>query len=821
MKRSTLSLAGVGFLCLCVTTGTGLAQHEPRRDGGSNPDATAIVAVPHVAVPYQEQNQVIGRYCLRCHNDSLTRGGLSLENFDVANAHENVEVVEKMIRKLEAGMMPALPARRPDEETLTALVTALASRIDAAAATNPNPGGRTFQRLNRVEYERSVRDLLDLEIDAGAYLPPDPLSAGFDNIADVQGLSATVMEGYLGAAAEISRLAVGDPAASVAETKYTMSRYASQRDRVEGAPYGTRGGLSVVHNFPADGEYEVTITLFDSPEGLLFGKALLHQEQIEVSVNGERAALLDVGRFMDPDNQSLSTPRIFIRAGAQRISVVFIQRSEGPVVDLVSPHEWSLSDRSIGSVHGITSLVHLQGAAIIGPYNATGVSATPSRRRIFSCRPISPDEEGPCAEAIITRLATYAYRRPTTERDVAGLMSFFHKGTDNGGFEAGVRSALEALLSSPHFVLRFEAPATGPASGQLNNIGDVALASRLSFFLWGAAPDEALMTLAREQRLSDDAVLEEQVRRMLSDPRAAALGTRFAAQWLRLQDLDKVHPDALMFPDFHEELAAAMRRETELFFNSLVEDDRSVLDLLRADYTFVNGRLARHYGIPGVSGEHFRRVSVSNPERRGLLGHSSILTLTSHAERTSPVLRGKWVMSVLLGSPPPPPPPDVPELDATDAIADGRELTVRERLEQHRANPACASCHRAIDPIGLALENFDVTGAWRTKDAGNPVDTSGSLYDGTALTSPTDLREALLKYSPALITTFTENLMAYGIGRRVEYPDMPEIRAIVRAASHNDYKLSSFIVGVATSQAFRTNDEIQLPEVAAAHDEIR
>ena len=815
MKRSMLSLAVIGLLGLGVTARASLAQHQSTLDSSTMTGDRAIAAAA-----YQEQNQVIGRYCLRCHNDSTMRGGLSLEHFDVATAHENAEVTEKMIRKLETGMMPALPARRPDDATLTALVTALASRVDAAAAANPNPGGRTFQRLNQVEYERSVRDLLDLEIDASAYLPPDPLSAGFDNIADVQGLSATVMEGYLSAAAEISRLAVGDPNASLAVAKYPMSRYTSQRERVQGAPYGTRGGLSVIHNFPADGEYVFTLTVFDAPEGLLFGKALLHQEQIEVSVNNERAALLEVDRFMDPDNQSLSTGRIFIRAGAQRISVTFIQRSEGPSVDLISPHEWSLADRSIGSVHGITSLVHLQSAAIIGPHNATGVSATPSRKKIFTCRPTSPSEEAPCAEEIITRLATQAYRRPANERDIAGLMSFFQKGADGGGFEAGIGAALEALLSSPHFVLRFEAPAAAQAGGQRYRISDVALASRLSFFLWGTRADEELMTLARENRLSEDTVLEQQVHRMLQHPRAAALGTRFAAQWLRLQDLDKLHPDALMFPDFHEELAAAMRRETVLFFNSLVEDDRSVLDLLRADYTFVNNRLARHYGIPNVSGDHFRRVPVRDPERRGLLGHGSILTLTSHAERTSPVLRGKWVMSVLLGSPPPPPPPNVPELDATEAVADGRELTVRERMEQHRASPACASCHRAIDPIGLALENFDVTGAWRTKDNGNPVDTSGSLYDGTALTSPTDLREALLKYSPALITTFTENLLAYGLGRRVEYPDMLEIRAIVRAASRNDYRMSSFILGVVTSPAFRSNNQIQPADIAADIDGI-
>ncbi len=817
MKRSTLVFAVIGLLCLGATARSTLAQQQSVGNSSERPADRST----NNSSSYQDQNQVIGRYCVRCHNDGTMSGALSLESFDVALAHENAAIAERMIRKLEAGMMPPLTARRPDEGTVTELVAALVSRVDAAAAADPNPGGRTFQRLNRVEYERSVRELLDLEVDASAYLPPDPMSAGFDNIADVQGLSTTVMEGYLAAAAEISRLAVGDPNASVSETKYTMSRYTSQRERAAGAPYGTRGGLSVVHNFPADGEYMFTLTVFDSPEGLLFGKALHHEEQVEISINGARAALLDVDRFMDPDNQSISSQPIFIQAGAQRVSVVFIQRSEGPAVDLMSPHEWSLSDRSIGSVHGITSLVHLQGAAIIGPFNATGVSATPSRSRIFTCRPTSRSEEAPCAEAILASLASRAYRRPATERDIVGLMSFFRKAADEAGFEAGVRAALEAVLSSPYFVFRFEAPDAEPANKSGSPISNVALASRLSFFLWGSPPDEELMSLARGGQLADGAVLEQQVRRMLEHPRAAALGTRFAGQWLRLQDLDKVHPDALMFPDFHHELAAAMRTETETFFNSIVEDDRSVLDLLRADYTFVNARLARHYGIPDINGEHFRRVTVRSPERHGLLGHGSILTLTSHAERTSPVLRGKWVMSVLLGSPPPPPPPNVPELDATAAVANGRELTVRERLEQHRANPFCASCHNVIDPVGLALENFDVTGAWRTKDNGNLVDTSGSLYDGSAITSPTDLREALLRYSSAFITTFTENLMAYGLGRRVEYSDMPEVRAIIREAARDDYQVSSFILGVATSPAFRQNNAIQPDSVAVDREEIR
>jgi len=808
---------GLAALCL-VLAGSGVGAETPHRAAPGMPmpeaAAAAVVAVPktpQISQVAPDPNTVVGRYCLRCHNDTQRTGGLSLESFDVSRAGEHAEVAEKMIRKLLTGMMPPSNAQRPDAETYAALIAALESKVDDAAAMAPNPGGRTFQRLNRAEYERSVQDLLGLEIDAGAYLPPDTVSAGFDNIADVQGLSTTVMEGYLSAASEISRIAIGDPGAGPGESTYAVPRYVSQRERVEGAPLGTRGGVSVTHPFPANGEYIFTLHFYDSPIAMLYGKTTYHDEQVEISIDGERVALLDIDRWMDADNEDLKAGPIYVRSGPKRLTAAFVQKAEGPVPDLLSPHSWSLADKDIGAAYGVTTLPHLRDMAVAGPYNATGVSASPSRERIFSCRPTAANEERDCAARVLTDVGERAYRRPLAARDLDALMSFYEAGAADGGFEGGVRAALEAVLASPYFVFRFEQPAAG--DGASPRIDDLALASRLSFFLWGAPPDAELVALADEGTLSAPATLRQQVNRMLADPRAEALGTRFAAQWLRLQDLAKVHPDALAFPDYDQQLADAMRRETEFFFENLVREDRSVLELITADYTFVNERVARHYGIAGVTGDEFRRVIYPDAERRGLLGHGSILTMTSHADRTSPVLRGKWVMQVILGSPPPPPPPNVPELEATEAVGDGRLLTVRERMEIHRANPACASCHRMIDPIGLALENFDVTGAWRIKDNGMPVDPLSTFYDGSTVANAADLRRALLTYSDAFVATFTENLMAYAIGRRV---GMPSVRHITRQAAQDDYRLSSFIVGVVQSGAFQNNDQVQHSETAGA-----
>ncbi len=798
MKKFTAAIPIAGLFLLGLAAGSSVPAP------GSTPLLASIHTVDTVSA--DAANEMVGEYCTRCHNERRLRGNLSLEAFDAGALPESAEVAEEMIRKLRAGMMPPAGSNRPDEATLNTLAVTLESRLDAAAAANPNPGHRTFQRLNRAEYEQAIKSLLGIQIDASAYLPGETVSAGFDNIADVQNLSPTLLEAYLNGAAEIVRLALGDPDAVPSESTYKVARYASQREHVEGAPFGTRGGISIEHNFVADGEYEFRMAFQHESTGNFFGQTAPFEEQIEVSIDGERMALIDLDRWMhvqDPNGVTVRTEPIRVTAGAHQVSAAFIRKFEGPVVDLVSPHGWTLADKKIGYSYGITALPHLRDFVIGGPYGETSVSETETRRRILDCSPQSETEATACAESIVRRLGRQAYRRPLEENDVEALMGLYQAGASDGGFETGVRTVLQGMLASPDFVFRLEEPGEAVGVGETYRISDLDLASRLSFFLWGAPPDAELIDIATAGNLSDAAVLDQQLTRMLADPKADALGTRFAAQWLRLQDLDKVHPDALRFPDYYEQLAHSMRRETELFFNSLVRDNASVLDLLTADYTFVDQQLAEHYGIPGVNGEHFRRVSYPDASRRGILGHGSILTLTSHANRTSPVLRGKWVMEVLLGSPPPPPPPDVPELEATGEAQDGRLLTVRQRMEQHRANPSCNSCHRVIDPIGLALENFDVTGRYRIKDNGAAIDAVGELYDGTPITSPSDLRNALLRRPEAFVRTFTESLMAYALGRRVEFYDMPTVRKITHDAADNDYQLSTFIRGVVKSDAFQ------------------
>jgi hypothetical protein len=528
------------------------------------------------------------------------------------------------------------------------------------------------------------------------------------------------------------------------------------------------------------------------------------KEQIEVSIDGARVAVLDLNTRMsesDPKNNlEPQTEPVHVKAGPHRVSAAFISSFDAIPDDLVMPLENTLADVSIGQ--GITLLPHMRELRIIGPSMVTGVSETPSRRQLFTCRPTTAAEEAPCAKEIVKRLATQAFRGPVSADDVEGLLAFYHDARTRSDFETGIRLALQAILASPRFVFRFEeAPAT-IKPGQTYRISDADLASRLSYFVWGTMPDAELLKVVADRTLRAPGMLEKQLKRMLASPKAEALSTRFAAQWLRLQDLDKVAPDYLQYPQYDERLAASFRRETELFFDSLVREDRSLLDLLNADYSFVDERVALHYGIGNVVGPQFRRVAL--PEnRRGILGHGSILVLTSNSDRTSPVYRGKWVMEVLLGSPPPPPPPNVPELDDVKATGGGRTLSVRERMEEHRRNPTCASCHRVIDPLGLALENYDPTGAWRIKDNEVPVDPAGVLYDGSKIDGPASLRAALFKYKDAFVSAFTESLMTYALGRRVEAFDMPTIRAIVRGAAKNDYKLSSFIGGVVASPAFQ------------------
>ncbi len=792
LHGSRLSAQSIGLALVAVLLPLpGLAQEAP-----VSPAAETAAADPEAGAA----QKFLQRTCRACHNARLQRGELDLSGFDAAHPRENREIAEKIVRKLRTGMMPPAERPRPDPAAVAATVQHLEQRLDAAAL---DPGRRTFQRLNRAEYERAVRDLLGLEVDASAYLPPDTVSHGFDNIADVQSLSPTLMEGYLRAADAVSRIALGDPDASASEATYTVPRTRSQMERAPGAPMGTRGGTAVRHTFTASGDYVFKILLHSTPTGQLFGSTI-DGELLEIAIDGERRAVLEIDPFQsesDPGGMGLETPPVFVEAGARTVSAAFIERFEGPIDDLVTPIHHTLADTQIGLAQGVTTLPHLRSFAISGPTNGTGTAPVESRRRVFTCRPTSPAEELPCAETIVRDLATLAYRRELEPEDLRSLMSFYEGAASSGGFEPGVRAVLQAVLASPHFVFRFEQTPTEVPDDGVFTLANSNLASRLAFFLWSSVPDSEL--IAQTETLSDTSGIEAQVRRMLADPRAEAMGSRFAAQWLRLQDLEKLHPDALAYPQYDESLAAALRAETELFFEDLVRSNASAERLLDADYTFANERLAEHYGMPGVSGTALRRVPYPDTKRRGLLGHGSILALTSHANRTSPVLRGKWVMEVLLGSPPPPPPPDVPELEATDDIAGGKALTVRERLEEHRANPACTSCHRVIDPIGLALENFDVTGRWRVRDNGEPVDAGGELYDGTPLTGPADLALALRSRKDVVMTTLAENLLAYALGRRLEPADMPTVRRIVSAAASDDYKMQSFILAVATSDPFR------------------
>jgi hypothetical protein len=750
-------------------------------------------------------NGLIETYCKDCHNDNLVLGNQSFDGLDVGKVvPDRVHQEERMIRKLRAEMMPLPGAPRPSSDTLQMLAETMEQFIDKAEPLNP--GTRVFPRLNRTEYENAVKDLLAVDVDAGDYLPLDTKSANFDNIADVQMMSTTLLESYLNAAQAVTRIALGDKNATPLTTTYKVSPFASQHpwDHVEGAPYGTRGGLVVTHNFPADGYYKFVMQVE--------GGVGIDNVNLDVSIDNERKAYIEYEHGVNPTNgfadkplgvDIYNTDSIFVKAGQHTVAVTFVRGFEGPYEDLIRPHDWSHASNGNAST-GTTSPPGLVDFSINGPVKTTGVSETPSRKIIFSCRPSKSLSDKACADQIITRLATKAYRRPLTARDKDGLMKFYADGAKKGGFEGGIANALQAMLSSPYFVFRFETTPAGVQNGQDFQVSDIDLASRLSFFLWGSIPDETLLSLAQKKQLSQPAVLRAQVKRMLADPRSSALSTRFAAQWLRLQDIDKVHPDAYYFPDFDQSLADDMKKETELFFDNIVKGDKSILEMLTANYTFVNGPLARHYGIPNVSGNDFRRVNYPDDNRRGILGQGTYLVQTSFADRTSPVLRGKWIMEVLIGMPPPPPPPNIPSLDETADGNNGKPLTTRQRMELHRKNPTCKACHQYMDPIGLAMDNFDVTGRWRYRENAVLLDTQGNYYDGTPISSPKDLEAVLLKRPIPLVRSFTENLMAYALGRRVEDYDQPMVRKIAREAAADNYRFSSFVDAVVTSPEFLT-----------------
>jgi hypothetical protein len=785
-----VAAAGVALALVRVASDSPPGQSQPI----ASLHATAVTSP---ALAPATLTEVVQRYCVTCHNDQLLTGNVSLQAFDVERAGEKPETAERMIRKLRAGMMPPPGAPRPEGDTLVALVETLETRVDQAAVSTPNLGGRRFQRITRAEYERVIHDLLALDVDASSWLPPDVLVGAFDNASAGQPLSTTLLDSYMRAASEVSYLAIGDPEAASVTVRYRNPSELSQHawDRLEGAPFGTRGGLVVAHDFPADGEYVFQIET-------TFGEGTRLDHDIDISVADEAKALVPL-EYQAGNSNPVKTEPVFIRAGQQKVSAAFVRQIEGPYDDRFRPPQWSSANLGSGS-YGLTALPHITELLITGPVNVTGVSETASRAKIFTCRPTAPAQQRSCAESIFRDLATKAYRRPVTQEDVAELMVFYDQGlAEGGGFDAGVRTGLEAILAAPEFLFRFEHEPENAQPGQAYRLSDMDLATRLSFFLWASGPDQELLDAAASGRLSNDAVLEQQVRRMLADPRSDALATRFVHQWLRLQDVgEDVWPVPFYYPDFSAQLADAMVTETELFFQHLVREDRSLLELFSADYTFLNERLAKHYDIPGVAGDEFRLVRYPTDQRRGILGHGSVLLLTSVPDRTSPVIRGKWVMEVLMGTPPPPPPPNVPAFDASPSAGAGRLLTTRERMEAHRRSPTCNACHRFIDPIGLALDNFDVSGRWRIRENMAPLDTRGVFYDGTPISRPTELVDVLLKRPIPLVRNFTNNLLAYALGRPVEYYDQPTIRAITRAAEADGYKMSSIIMGVVKSDPF-------------------
>ncbi len=751
----------------------------------------------------ESQQALVNKYCAGCHNDRRPAGGFAWSTIDLGDPAGNADASEKVVRRLRAGLMPPAGAPRPDAADARALALAMETAIDKSAAAYPYAGAPELHRVNRTEYRNSIRDLLALDIDVSSLLPPDELGRGFDNMSNALSITPALVQGYVRAASRISREAVGDRTVTPAMTMYKVPKVVNQMRHVDGAPWGTRGGTSVVHQFPVDGEYEFKVAFYYDYLETLYGQNLpanLQGQQIEVSVDGARVALFTIDPHIPETKNLLTTPRFKIEAGPHRVSAAFIAKFDGPTEDQFRQVEQSMIDISAG-VPGLIALPHLLSMTVAGPYSVTGLSDTPSRRRIFTCRPTSTQDEATCAQGIIARLARQAFRRPVTNEDTEFLFSYYKEGRTEGGFEGGIQRTVQAIIANPKFVFRFERIPGSVKAGANFRLDDLDLASRLSYFLWSSGPDETLLALASQGKLKDPATLEREVRRMLADRRSEALVDSFAFQWLRLQSVKEADPDGGLYPNFTRNLGQSMTRETKLLFDSIMREDRGVLDLLTADYTFVDELLAKHYGIPNIQGSMFRRVPVTDPNRFGLLGHSSVLTLTSLATRTSPVVRGKYVMEVLLGVAPPPPPGDVPPL--MENVENQKALPVRERLAQHRKSPACSSCHNMMDPIGLSLENFNAVGLWRSHDSGAPVDPSGQLYDGSALVGPVSLRKAILDHKDSFITGFTENLLAYGLGRLVDYRDMPAVRQITREAAASNLRFSSFVLGIVKSVPFQ------------------
>ena len=793
--------------------------------------AAASAASRPAAAPSPDPRALLDEYCVVCHNARTRTAGLLLDSADVHQVAAGAETWEKVVRKLRSGAMPPPGRRRPEPQTLEAFVSGLEAELDAAAAAHPNPGRPADHRLNRFEYGNAVRDLLELEIDAAALLPPDESDHGFDNIAEVLSMSPTLLGRYLFAARRISQLAVGDPSTGPAVETFRVSRGLRQDERMsEDLPRGTRGGLAVRHYFPLDGEYVVKVRLGRNFTNSQI-RAIATHEEIDVLLDGVRVTRFTIGgRCADATDDPACTGSGIYRtsryqltadealevrfdapAGMHTLGVAFAKKSvltEGPPPTLLPPRHTSSTYEA--------PRMDVDYVRLEGPFNPTGPGDTASRRRIFVCRPdgASAEAEAACARQILAGLARRAYRRPVTDADVETLLAFHDAGRSEGGFERGIQEALARLLVSPQFLFRVERDPVGVEAGGVYRIGDHELASRLAFFLWSSIPDDELLAAAESGALREPGGLAAQVRRMLADPRASALARSFGGQWLFIRNLGAVDPDASAYPEFDDNLREAFQRETELFLEHQIRDDRPLAELLTADHTFLNERLARFYGVRNVYGTHFRRVPLQDPRRAGLLGHASILTVTSYATRTSPVVRGKYLLDNILGAPPPPPPPNVPALEETGAAGAG--ASIREQMEQHRRSPACASCHQRMDPLGFALENFDGIGQWRDTDGGAPIDASGLLPDGTAFTGPADFRAGLLERRGEFVRTVTEKLLTYALGRAVGAPDMPAVRRILREAAPADYRWSSLILGIVESRPFQMRKAQEAATAATA-----
>ena len=769
----------------------------------SNPtvQSQAKPQVPDVAT----QRALIDQYCVTCHNAKLKTANLLLDQLDLAHLSANAEVGEKVVRKLRAGMMPPINMKRPDPATMESLIKWMETELDRGAVQHlPAPG---LHRLNRTEYAHAIRDVLGLEVDPTKFLPSDDSTRGFDNIAGALTMSPALMEAYLSAAGKISRLAIGDVSAPRQEV-FEAPADTAQNHYIEGLPFGTRGGMLMKYEFPADGEYTFKVKGVTGYFQAVLGQ--IKGEQLEVTVDGERVRVFDWDReISNTTGNGRATPRIPVKAGLHTVGVTFLATNDVPGTELNKPFQRTMN--TPGTIPGFQFYPHVGQVTIEGPYGAAGSTDTPSRRKIFVCRPATDREEGTCARTIISTLVKHAFRRPATPADLEVLMEFYLTGRNDGGnFDQGIQAALQRILADPEFVYRGEAEPAAIAAGKAYRVNDLALASRLSFFLWSSVPDDELVDVAAQGKLKDPVVLEQQVRRMLKDPKSKALINNFTGQWLTVRSLKASEPVVNLFPDFDDNLREAFERETELFFGSIVREDRSILDLLNADYTFVNERLAKHYGIQNVYGPQFRRVTLPAEldVRKGLLGKGALLTVTSNAARTSPVARGKWFLQTFLGVSPPDPPPNVNTTLAerpADAAGNTKAPTMRQIMEAHHTNPACNTCHQIFEPIGLALENFDAVGAWRTQDQGVPIDANGVLVDGTKVDGVASLREVLMRRSDTFARVVAEKLLTYALGRGVEFEDMPLVRSIVRDSAANKYRFSSLVVNIVKSPAFQMN----------------